>query len=217
MRMIPSLALGACVLAMLTTAVPADEPPSPEPTPEVAQLDVVEMTAVELDGRQADGPEPVAYQWKIVEGEGGKLFSTDQEVAVFLAPKFERGVDSFVVELIVTFSDQPPSIQRARIRVTPTDPDAALDDEGEDDTQWLTDHYRRAREAQAAKDSQSPPIIVGGGSTGSSVSIGVAGGSGGYRGGIGFRYQMSYPVSKPAVVPPPANTETEPAREPEKD
>ena len=40
-------------------------------------------TAVSLDGRPTEGPQPTAYAWKILEGEGGSLFQIDREDAVF--------------------------------------------------------------------------------------------------------------------------------------
>jgi hypothetical protein len=196
--------LGACLGVSL--AAVATEVETPEPGPEVVpgQLDVIERTAVALDGRPPEGVQATSYRWRIVEGEGGKLFNDDQEDAVFLAPQVERGVKVFVIELNVTYADQPPSTRTIRIRVLPTDPEAAKEGEGESDTQWLEDYYRRLGESQ---QNSAPPATGGGGSR-PSVSIGVAGGSGGRRGSIGVRVPLSYPVSQPVPIPPPGQSRT---------
>ena len=183
-----------------------DGPPSghPEIEPVPGQLDVVEMTAVELDGRLPEDVEPTAYAWRILEGEGGKLFKSDQQDAVFLAPKVERGVRQFILELTVSYADQPSSVRRLRIRVVPTDPAAALDDSAPDDTAWLDDFYGGMREAQEGKGGSQ--IVVPRSSGGPTVSIGVRGGSRGWRGGVGIRVPLSYPVTQPVDVPAPGRS-----------
>jgi hypothetical protein len=201
------LLLFAAYLPAISLAAPAGEEPSPrESVPVPGQLEVVEMTAVELDARLPDGVEAAAFQWRIVEGEGGRLFSADQEDAVFLAPKVERGVKEFVLELSVMYADQPPSTRELRIRVLPTDPEAAEEDPGDGTPQWLEDHYRRAREAEEKKQQEGRSTGAVSGKSGPSVSIGVAGGSGGTRGSVGFRWSLSYPITQPVDVPPPGQS-----------
>ena len=191
------------LVAGISTGSADDDAPEIDAVP--GQLDVIEMTAVELDGRPPDGVGPAIYRWSIIEGEGGKLFSADQQDAVFLAPRVERGVRQFVVELTALYEDQSPSTRRLRIRVLPSDPARALEGSDDDDTQWLTDYYNRLREKEEEKGSASP--VVGGGSGGPSVSFGISGGSGGRRGGIGIRLSMTYPISQPVDVPPPGQTQ----------
>jgi hypothetical protein len=168
------------------------------------QLDVVEMTAVALDARLPEGAEPTSFRWRIVSGEGGKLFSADQEDAVFLAPKVERGTREFVIEVTVTYANQPPSTRSMKIRVVPSDPSATDEDtDGDGTPDWLEDHYRRAREAEERKQRSGPAVIGGSGRSGPNVSIGVSGGSYGYRGGVGVHWSLSHPLTQPVDVPPP--------------
>lgn len=164
------------------------------------QLDVVELTAVALDGRLSNDAEPTGYSWKILEGEGGTLFSADQQDAVFLAPKVERGVLQFVVELTVLYKEQEPSVRQIKIRVLPTD--AAKAAEGEDDLSWIDDFYSRSSKNQESSSS------AGTSSSGAkpSVSIGVSGGSYGRRVGFGVRVPMGYPLTQPVDIPPPGQT-----------
>ena len=199
--------LAAVLLASLALAVSEEEAEQPSPAiePVPGQLDVVEMTAVSLDGRLDEGVEPTGYAWKILEGEGGTLFQTDQQDAVFLAPKVERGVKQFVIELTVLYADQPPSVRQVRIRVLPTDPALALEEADPNDTQWLEDFYRGAREAEEQRKGGSQGSVTGSGAS-PSVSIGVRGGSGGTRGGIGIRVPLSYPITQPVDIPPPGQT-----------
>jgi hypothetical protein len=200
-----SLLLVASLLACLSSAAAGEEePPAPEPVP--GQLEVVELTAVALDARLPEGVEPTSFRWRIVDGEGGKLFSADQEDAVFLAPKVDRGVKEFVLELRVTYADQPSSTRELKIRVLPADPAAAEDADGDGTPDWLEDHYRRAREAEERKQQQGPTVIGGTGRSGPNVSIGVAGGSGGTRGGVGFSWSLSHPLTQPVAVPPPGQS-----------
>jgi hypothetical protein len=196
------ITLAFCLLAISATVL-AGEPPELEPVP--GQLDVIEMTAVELDGRPHDGVEPIAYEWTIVEGEGGKLFSADRQDAVFLAPKVERGFREFVVELTVRYEDQDPSTRRLRIRVLPADAARALEGADGGDTGWLDDFYGDLKEKEESQQSSTP--VVGGGRSGPSVSIGISGGSYGRRGGVGIRLSMTYPLSQPVDVPPPGQTQ----------
>jgi hypothetical protein len=114
-------------------------------------------------------------------------------------------VRHFVVELKVTYRDQPPSTRRLSIRVLPADPNAALDGSGEQDTEWLNDFYRTTREREEERQSDSGSVAPG--RSNPSVSIGVGGSSGGNWGGsVGFRWSMSYPLSQPVAVPPPGQT-----------
>jgi hypothetical protein len=202
MQLVRFLILAFWLLATPTIAAEGEAVDS-EPVP--GQLDVVEKTAVALDGRPPEGVPATSFRWRIVEGEDGKLFGEDREDAVFLAPRVERGVKEFVVELTVTYVDEPPSTRQIRIRVLPTDPaDAAEEAEGET-PQWILDHYQRAAEVEQQK--QSAPPTFGGGRSGPSVSIGVAGSSSGHRrGGVGLRWSMSYPISQPVDVPPPGQS-----------
>jgi len=186
----------------LSMASFGEEPTTPEPKGPPGQLDVIEGTAISLDGRLAEGLEASGYRWKIVQGEGGRLIGETREDAVFIAPKVEKGVKEFIVELTVMYSDQPMSTRRLSIRVLPADPDKALEGASEDDTQWLQDYYKKDSESQS-----STPATGSSGSGGPNVSIGVSGGSGGYRrGGVGLSWGMSYPISQPVDVPPPGQT-----------
>ncbi len=198
--------LAACLLVMLSMTSRGEESASTEAEPVPGQLDIIERTAVSLDGRPPDGVEATSFRWSIVEGEGGQLFGADQEDAVFVAPAVERGVKQFLIELTVTYVDQPPSTRRLRIRVLPTDPAAAQEGSAAGDTQWIEDHYRRAREAEEEKKRSSSSPTFGTGRSGPSVSIGVAGGTHGTRGGIGIRWSMSYPLAQPVDVPPPGQS-----------
>jgi hypothetical protein len=163
------------------------------------------MTAVALDARLPEGAKPVSVAWRIVEGEGGKLFSEDKEDAVFLGPKVERGVKEFLVEVTVTYVDDPPSTRQLRIRVLPANA-LAEEEKTEDGTPlWLIEHYERAAESKEREKANAPAFPVGG-TGGSSMSIGIAGGSYGVRGGIGFRFSMSYPIEQPVQVPPPGQS-----------
>jgi len=203
------LLLAAWLPALSSSATAGQEPLSHESEPVPGQIEVVQMTAVALDARLPEGVEATAFRWRIVEGEGGQLFAADQEDAVFLAPKVERGVKEFVVELSVMYADQPPSTREIRIRVLPTDPAAAEEDAGDHGTpQWIEDHYRRAREAEEQKQEEARAATAGvvGGTSGPTMSVGVAGGSGGYRGGVGFRWSLSYPVTQAVTVPPPGQS-----------
>jgi len=201
MNRLPVLAALFLVALPLASAEEDEALPKVESVP--GELDVIEMAAVSLDGRLPGTAEPTAFRWKILEGTGGKLFGEDREDAVFLAPKIERGVKEFLIELTVLYAEEPPSVRRLRIRVVPSDPAAALEGADEDDTQWLKDLYR----GQPETEQQNSAPTGGGGRSGPSVSIGVAGGSGGYRGGsVGFRWSMSYPISQPVDVPPPGQT-----------
>lgn len=208
MRTARSLALSVTLAATLSMSLAGEGPETDalDPAAVPGQLDVVEMTAVELDAELPEAVAAVSYSWTIVEGEGGKLFGADRATAVFLAPKVERGVAQFVVELTVTYRDEPPSTRRLRIRVVPSDPEAAREGSGEDDTEWLDAFYGGMRPSEESK-STVPPTVVPPSSNAPSVSIGVAGGSGGYRGArVGFRWSMSYPISQPVDVPPPGQT-----------
>jgi len=206
------LLLAACLLAISSSSLAEEERSSHESEPVPGQLEVVQMTAVALDARLPEGVEATAFRWRIVEGEGGKLFSADQEDAVFLAPKVERGVKEFIVELNVMYADQPMSTRELRIRVLPTDPAAAEESSDDDGTpQWIDDHYRRAREAEERKQQEGSAGSTGGGGgkrgkSGPTVSVGVAGGSGGTRGGVGVRWSLNYPVTQPVDVPPPGQS-----------
>jgi len=205
MHSVRFLILAICLLATLTIGAEGDEPARAESEPVPGQLDVIEKTAVALDGRLPEGLSATSFQWKIVEGEGGELFGNDREDAVFLAPQVERGVKEFIIELTVTYVDEPPSTRQIRIRVLPTDPAKATEDAEGETPQWLIDHYSRAQEVEQQEQSTSP--TVSGGKSGPSVSIGVAGGSSGYRrGGIGLRWSMSYPISQPVDIPPPGQS-----------
>ena len=197
----------ALAVFLLATPLPAgddeeQQPPAAGLEPVPGQLDVVEKTAVSLDGLPDEGTEPTGYVWKIIEGEGGLLFQADQQDAVFLAPRVERGVKKFVIELTVMFDDQPPAVRQLQIRVVPTDPSKAYDDPN--DTQWLEDFYRGAAESEE-KQGSSLGNVSGGGAK-PSVSIGVSGGSYGRRGGIGIRVPLSYPITQPVDIPPPGQT-----------
>lgn len=164
--------------------------------PAPGQLDVVEMTAVSLDARLPEGAEPVTFQWRIVEGEGGKLFSENKEDAVFLAPKFDRTKKEFLVELTVTYVEQPPSTRQIRIRVLPANPEEAEEFTDDGTPQWLIDKYDRAREYEEQNKSSSGSTMIAPRS-GPTTSIGFWGGSGGRSGAsIGFRWNMSYPLTR---------------------
>ena len=201
MKMISCVCLLSAVTVLAATEA---EPPKLAPVP--GQLDVVEMTAVSLDARLPEGTEPVTFRWRIIEGEGGKLFSEDKEDAVFLAPKFDRAKKEFLVELTVTYVDQPPSTRQMRIRVLPTNPDEAEEFTDDGTPQWLIDKYDRAREYEEQNKSSSGSAIVAPRS-GPTTSIGVWGGSGGRSGAsIGLRWNMSYPITQPVEVPPPGES-----------
>jgi hypothetical protein len=203
MRMNRLPLLAALLLVALPLASAEGEEALPEPELVPGELDVIEMTAVALDGRLPGPVEPTAFRWRILDGTGGKLFGEDREDAVFLAPKVERGVKEFLIELTVMYAEEPPSTRQLRIRVLPSDPAAALEGADEDDAQWLKDLYRR----EPGTEEQKSAPTVSGGRSGPSVSIGVGAGSGGYRGaGVGFRWSMSYPISQPVDVPPPGQT-----------
>ena len=196
----------AVLLLMAVSAVSAaEEAPPVEPDPVPGELEIVQKTAVALDARLPEGAEPTAVQWRIVEGEGGQLFAADREDAVFLAPEVDKGVKEFLLEVMVRYADQPMSTRQLRIRVFPEDPAAAEDPDGDGTPQWLTDHYRRAAEAEQQKQSLPPPAAAMGGG-GPTVSIGVAGGSWGTHGGVGVRWGLSYPLTQPVDVPPPGQS-----------
>jgi hypothetical protein len=193
----------ACLLAAVSMAASGDEPSPGASVP--GQLDVPEMTAVALDARLPEGATPASVAWRIVEGEGGKLFSEDKEDAVFLAPKVEKGVKEFVVEVTVTYVDEPPSTRQLRIRVLSADA-TAEEERTEDGTPlWLIEHYERAAESKEQEKANAPAVPLGG-TGGSSMSIGISGGSYGVRGGVGFRFSMSHPIEQPVDVPPPGQS-----------
>jgi hypothetical protein len=199
------LILGTLLIVTITPAVAeeAQAPAAPAPVPEPGYLEVIQMTAVELDGRLPGEAEPVSYQWSIVEGEGGKLFDRDKEDAVFLCPKVEKGTLDFVVELTVTYREQPPSTRRLRIRVFSEE--AANADSGkEDDTQWLQDFYKKAAEQEEKKKSQAPTVVVP--NTGTTMHFGVSPWGWGWGGSMGFRWSMNYPITQPVTVPPPGQS-----------
>jgi hypothetical protein len=176
-----------------------------EELPEPGQLDVIEMTAVELDAELPEGVEASSFQWRIVEGEGGMLIRPEQPDAVFLAPRVERGVRQFVIELSVTYPEQPPSTRQLQIRVLPADPRAALEGADEQDTHWLNEFYSDVRERESERQSNSGTVAPR--SNNPSVSIGVGrSSSGNWSGGVGFRWSMSYPLTQPVTVPPPGQT-----------
>jgi hypothetical protein len=181
---------------------------SPEIELVPGQLDVVSMTAIELDGRLPEGVEPIGYAWSIVEGEGGTLIKSEQQDAVFLAPKVERGVREFLVQLVVSYEGQPSSTRQLRIRVVPTDPAAALDGSDPDDTDWLDSFYdgKNAADRSGGGSQIVVPGTSGGG--GPTVSIGVRRGRGGWHGGVGVgvRIPLSYPVTQPVDVPAPGRS-----------
>ena len=178
------LVLLALLLMISVATAGEEEPQQATPVPEPGHLEVIQMTAVELDGRLPGGVEPVSFQWSIVEGEGGRLFEVDKPDAVFLAPKVEQGTLDFLIELTVNYREQPPSTRRVRIRVFSEEAAKAADGSG-DDTQWLQDHYKRAREREDEQKSQAPTINVPNSS--SSMSFGVhRGWGGGWGGSMGY-------------------------------
>jgi hypothetical protein len=194
------------VLLLMTFGATAGEEGSQQalPVPEPGYLEVIQMTAVELDGRLPGGAEAVSFQWSIVEGVGGRLFEVDKPDAVFLAPKVERGTLEFLIELTVNYREQPPSTRRLRIRVFSEEAAKAADGSG-DDTQWLQDYYKRARDKEDQQKSQAPTLIVPNSS--SSMSFGVhRGWGGGWGGSMGYHWTMSYPITQPVDVPPPGET-----------
>jgi hypothetical protein len=200
----------AAALLLLTFGAAAGEgeaqtPPS-DKIPEPGYLEVLQMTAVELDGRLPGSVDPVSFAWSIVEGEGGKLFDTDKPDAVFLGPKVETGTLDFLIELTVTYREQPPSTRRVRIRVLSEE--AAKAAEGSaDDTQWLEDYYRGLREREEEKKASQPRLVVPNTGPTTSMSVGVhRGWGGGWGGSVGFRWTMSYPITQPVDVPPPGET-----------
>lgn len=192
-----------CLLAAVSMAAPADESAPAAPVP--GHLDVPEMTAVALDARLPEGAEPTSVAWRIVNGEGGKLFSEDREDAVFLAPKVDKGVKEFLIEVSVTYVDEAPSTRQLRIRVLPANA-MAEEETTEDGTPlWLIEHYERAAELKEKEKADAPAVLLGG-AGGSSMSIGISGGSYGVRGGVGFRFSMSHPIEQPVEVPPPGQS-----------
>lgn len=197
------LIVGTGFLSATVARAAEVEPPKLTPVP--GQLDVVEMTAVSLDAQLPEGAEPVTFSWKIIEGEGGKLFSEDKEDAVFLAPKFDRSKKEFLVELTVTYIDESPSTRQILIRVLPTNPEEAEEFTDDGTPQWLIDKYDRAKEYEEQNKSSSGSAVVP--RSGPTTSIGVWGGSGGHSGAsIGFRWNMSYPITQPVTVPPPGES-----------
>jgi hypothetical protein len=211
--------------AAIGVGAAADEQAPPQPSiqavPEPGYLEVVEMTAVNLDGRLAGGPEPTGYKWRIVDGgDDGRLFDTEKEDAVFLAPKVDEGSRDWIIELTVTFADEKPAVRRLRIRVLSEKAAQAAQgankgtDDGKDgasggggdDTQWIQDYYKQAQEQEDKRKSQSPTIIVPN-NTGTSVHFGYSPWGWGWGGSVGFRWTMSYPISQPVDVPPPGETQ----------
>jgi hypothetical protein len=201
-----SLLIQGILLIVAITLAIGEETPSqatPTPVPEPGHLDVIQMTAVELDGRLPGAAEPESYQWSIVEGVGGRIFDDDKQDAVFLSPKVEKGILEFVIELTVTYSEQPPSTRRLRIRVFSEE--AADADSGEaEDTQWLQDFYKKAAEQEEKKKSQAPTVIVP--NTGTTMHFGYSPWGWGWGGSVGFRWSMNYPITQPVTVPPPGTT-----------
>lgn len=194
----------AVLLAAACTALHAAESVEPsEPPLTPGELEIVEMTAVELDGRLPEGVEATGYLWTILDGEGGKLIFEDRQDAVFLAPKVTGDVQTFLLELTVTFESQPPSQRQIRIHVRSSNPADA--EPAEDDTSWIDEQIRAEQQAKQQQQQQAPP--PSGGGNGPAVSVGVAGGSGGRRSaGVGLRWSMSYPITQPVDVPPPGQT-----------
>jgi hypothetical protein len=201
---VPVLAWILLATFSLATRGAAEETPSPEAGPVPGELTVIQMTAVELESKLPADPEPESFQWRIVEGERGKLIGADRPTAVFLAPSVEHGVVTFLVELTVTYADQPPSTRRVRIRVL-SDPSADTADPDDGDTEWLQEIYRSAREAEERRRNNAPSLVVPGGSQ-PRVNIGVGVGPGGWHGGVGFSFSLSYPISQPVPVPSPGQT-----------
>jgi hypothetical protein len=99
----------------------------------------------------------------------------------------------------VTYAEQPPSTRSVRIRVLPTDPDAAKAGAG-GDTAWLDDFYSAAAEVEREKP-KAPAVVLP--PTSGVTTMGFGFGPYPYWGGIGFRWSMSYPISQPVAVPPP--------------
>jgi hypothetical protein len=199
------LILGTLLMVVIASAT-AEQAPSqatPVPVPEPGHLEVIQMTAVELDGRLPGAAEPVSYQWSIVEGEGGRIFDGDKQDAVFVSPKVEKGIEEFLIELTVTYSEQPPSTRRLRISVF-SEEAANADSAPAGDTQWISDFYKKAAEREEKKKSQAPTIIVP--NTGPSMHFGVSPWGWGWGGSMGVRWSMSYPITQPVTVPPPGQT-----------
>jgi hypothetical protein len=199
------LILGTLLIAAIASAS-AEEAPSQAtamPVSEPGHLEVIQMTAVELDGRLPGTVEPVSYQWSIIEGEGGKIFDADKQDAVFLSPKVEMGTQEFLIELTVTYKEQPPSTRRLRISVF-SEEAANADSGSADDTQWLQDFYKKAAEQEDKKKSQAPTVIVP--NTGTTMHFGVSPWGWGWGGSMGVRWSMNYPISQPVTVPPPGQT-----------
>jgi hypothetical protein len=206
-----SLSLALLFLVLLTPAAGGEaEPPPGSAEAEPGYLDILGGTAVSLEGDLEEGIEGATFLWRIVEGEGGQLFNDDRPSAVFLAPNVATGMKRFVIDMTVSYRDAPSSTRRLVIRVLSeefVDKEGEGEGEEEDPTAWLKERYRREAEAEARKQDRAPEVIVPGGRSGSSVSIGVGVGPGGYRGGrIGFRFSLSYPIEQPVDVPPPGQT-----------
>ena len=198
------LILAALMIATFASAADDQAQTQAPLDPAPGYLEVIAMTAVELDGRLPEGNAPVSYQWSIIEGgEDGRLFDGDKQAAVFLAPKVEKGTRDFVIELTVTYREQPPSTRRLRIRVMSEE--ATKSGGGsEDDTQWLQDFYKKAAEREEKKQSQAPTIIVP--NTGTTMHFGMSPWGWGWGGSMGYSWTMNYPITQPVMIPPPGQT-----------
>lgn len=100
------------------------------------QYDVLEGTAVQLRAQDREaGSEPdanrggnvKAYQWEIVEGQGGRLLNADTPTVTFYAPGVTRDVETFAVKLTTSFADGTSSSATLLIRVHKNAPKAGAD------------------------------------------------------------------------------------------
>jgi len=145
--------LAAPVLALVTLASAAgvaSEPSSDEGRNLVGTIDVRQGTATQLAGSPTgDGPQPVAYEWVILEGHGGSLLFADRRDAIFEAPKIETELERFIVEVTVQFEDQRTFRTQVEIHVHRDEID---------DTQWLDDFYSDAKKSKQERQAQNPAL-----------------------------------------------------------
>jgi hypothetical protein len=109
-----SIAFGLLALAFTNASASSSQIQAQQ---KPGQFEILEGSALQLRAQEPKQDKPTGYQWRIIDGDGGKLMNADTLAATFYAPKVTADVQLYQVQLATTFADGKTTKASVLVRV----------------------------------------------------------------------------------------------------